>query len=340
MKPSVIQAKPTRSAKVAELREFGAEPEHRPMMHELYRRATTQLRKQRKHQRSEAKVSKSETDPQRLLHELQVHQVELEMQNEELQKARDAMEAGLEKYSDLYDFAPVGYFTLTATGIINLVNLTGASLLGIERSWLVGQPFGLLVSVELRSVFQAFLKQVFASQTKQSIDLALLIKGQPPRTVTIEAQRLLNSEECRAAVMDITGRKQAEEKVRGSEIRYRRLFEAAQDGVLVLDPATRKITDANPFMTRLLGYPQAQLVGKELFEIGLLKDEAASRKMFEMLKRNHEVRYEDLPLESQGGRHQEVEVVANLYEVNGQPVIQCNIRDITERKAAADALGV
>jgi PAS domain S-box-containing protein len=124
--------------------------------------------------------------------------------------------------------------------------------------------------------------------------------------------------------------------MRLSEIRYRRLFEAAHDGVLLIDPETSRIIDANPFMTRLLGYPREQLIGKELFEIGLLKDEAASRAMFRKLKKNHEVRYEDLPLESDGGRHQEVEVVANLYQEDGRPIIQCNIRDITVRKLAED----
>jgi PAS domain S-box-containing protein len=133
---------------------------------------------------------------------------------------------------------------------------------------------------------------------------------------------------------DISAYKQSEDKVRVSEIRYRRLFETAHDGVLLLDPATRKITEANPFMTKLLGYSHDQFVGKELFEIGLLKDEAASREMFQKLKRDREVRYEDLPLESQHGRHQEVEVVANLYQENGHAVIQCNIRDITARKLA------
>ena len=128
------------------------------------------------------------------------------------------------------------------------------------------------------------------------------------------------------------------EAFRASEIRYRRLFETAHDGVLLLDPATRKITDANPFMTKLLGYSHDQLVGKELFEIGLLKDEVASKEMFRRLKRKHEVRYEDLPLESRSGRHQEVEVVANLYQEDGHAVIQCNIRDITDRKAAENRL--
>lgn len=122
------------------------------------------------------------------------------------------------------------------------------------------------------------------------------------------------------------------EALRISEIRYRRLFEAAQDGVLLIDPNTRKITDANPFMTKLLDYPHDQLVGKELFEIGLVKDERASQEMFRELQENGHVRYEDLPLESQEGGHREVEVVANVYDENGRSVIQCNIRDITVRK--------
>jgi PAS domain S-box-containing protein len=131
---------------------------------------------------------------------------------------------------------------------------------------------------------------------------------------------------------DVTERKKHEEKVLISEIRYRRLFESAHDGILILDPGTRKIVDANPFMTRMLGYSREQLVGRELFEIGLLKDEAASQEMFHELRRTHEVRYENLPLETQAGQHQDVEVVANLYDENGRPVIQCNIRDITERR--------
>jgi PAS domain S-box-containing protein len=100
----------------------------------------------------------------------------------------------------------------------------------------------------------------------------------------------------------------------------------------LLDPDTRKITDANPFILKLLDYSLNDLVGKELFEIGLLQDENASQEMFDQLRRNDQVRYEDLPLESRTGRHQEVEVIANVYDENGQSVIQCNIRDITDRK--------
>jgi PAS domain S-box-containing protein len=283
-------------------------------------------------------VPRTDLDSQRLLHELEVHQIELEMQNAELRLARDEAEAAREKYSDLYDFAPVGYFTILADGTIRMVNLAGATLVGMERSRLVGRSFLMLISPALRPTFSAFLAQLFSGNAAPWIESELVTKSQPDRFVTINKKLSPGGQECSLTVTDISARKRDEDALRMSEIRYRRLFEAAHDGVLLIDPATSKITDANPFMTKLLGYPHTKLVGKELFEIGLLKDEAASQEMFRKLKKNHEVRYENLPLESQGGRHQEVEVVANLYQENGRPVIQCNIRDITERKQAEDLL--
>ena len=138
-----------------------------------------------------------------------------------------------------------------------------------------------------------------------------------------------------------TDRKTSESKQAAleiSEIRYRRLFEAAKDGILILDPDTRQITDANPFIAQLLGYTREEMIGKELFEIGLLKDEEASQAAFRELREKRFIRYEDLPLESKKGQRREVEVVANLYEEAGQTVIQANIRDITERKRMEAAL--
>ena len=304
----------------------------------LRRRAETRLGQQSNGNHAGAGGARSPADTQRMLHELQVHQIELEMQNEELRKARDEMEAGLEKYSELYDFAPVGYLTLDPAGAIREANLTAASLLGIPRAPLVKKGLRLLVAPADRPDFDIFLQQVFESTERKECDVQLLVKDKSPVEVRIRANRFESGEACRMAVTDITQHKQAESKVRVSEIRYRRLFETAHDGILLLDPDTCKITDANPFMTKLLGYPHDQLVGKELFEIGLLKDENASQTMFQKLTRDHEVRYEDLPLESQQGRHQEVEVVANLYQENGRAVIQCNIRDITARKQAETAL--
>src|SRR5579864_859143 len=135
----------------------------------------------------------------------------------------------------------------------------------------------------------------------------------------------------------MTGPRNSGEALRQSEIRYRRLFEAAHDGVLILDSVTRKITDANPFMDNLLGYPHEELLGKELWEIGLLADEQASHAAFQELQHNGQVRYEDLPLETKSGDRREVEIVANRYEEDGKQVIQCNVRDITERKRADKA---
>lgn len=117
------------------------------------------------------------------------------------------------------------------------------------------------------------------------------------------------------------------------ERRYRRLFETARDGILILDSASRKITDANPLMTELLGYSRDELLGKELWEIGLLKDKEASQEAFRQLERDGHIRYEDLPLENKRGERREVEFVSNLYPEDEHTIIQCNIRDITERKA-------
>ncbi|HET7536485.1 MAG TPA: ATP-binding protein [Candidatus Didemnitutus sp.] len=122
-----------------------------------------------------------------------------------------------------------------------------------------------------------------------------------------------------------------------SELRYRRLFEAARDGILIVDPRTRRIVDANPFLSELLGYDHEEFLGKELFEIGLLKDGAASRAAFSDLQASGYIRYEDLPLRATDGRRVDVEFVSNLYQEGDQQVIQCNIRDITARKKKEDA---
>jgi diguanylate cyclase (GGDEF)-like protein/PAS domain S-box-containing protein len=136
----------------------------------------------------------------------------------------------------------------------------------------------------------------------------------------------------------LEGGERASDSLRTSETRYRRLFEAARDGILIVDPHTRKITDANPYMSELLGYPLSELLGMELWEIGLLKDADANRAAFRELEQKGYVRYEHLPLQSKDGKHREVEFVSNIYAVDGRQVIQCNIRDITERKYTEETI--
>src|ERR1700745_2933939 len=116
-----------------------------------------------------------------------------------------------------------------------------------------------------------------------------------------------------------------------SELRYRRLFETAQDGILILDANTSKIIDVNPFLLDLLDYPFENMIGQRLWEIGLFKDIAANQAAFETLQRNEYIRYENLPLRSKAGKEIHVEFISNVYSVGSDKVIQCNIRDISAR---------
>ena len=129
----------------------------------------------------------------------------------------------------------------------------------------------------------------------------------------------------------------AAETLRDSEKRYRRLFESAKDGILILDFDTGKVVDVNPFLLLLLGYSHDALRGKHIWEIGAFNNTATSREAFKVLQDGEYIRYDDLPLETLDGRRIDVEFVSNVYLVDHTKVIQCNIRDITERKQAEEA---
>lgn len=158
------------------------------------------------------------------------------------------------------------------------------------------------------------------------------------RTMVLNAHRVDHLQCIFLGIHDVTERLQSQAALRASEIRYRRVFEAGKDGILIVDPGTRKITDANPFIMELLGYAHDELLGKELWEIGLLNDEQDSLAAFQELQQTGYIRYEDLPLKTKDGQCREVEFVSNVYQEDGNRVIQCNIRDITERKQAQEAL--
>src|ERR1700730_15939226 len=147
---------------------------------ELRRRAEARLREKQKSQRSQGEAERTAHDTQRLVQELQIHQIEWEMQNEQLEQARGETEAALERYTDLYEFAPSGYFTLDRDGTIRQANLTGSALLGVDRSRFVNRRFGLFVAENSRPVFRAFVAKVFASQSRETCEGMLLREGKPP----------------------------------------------------------------------------------------------------------------------------------------------------------------
>jgi PAS domain S-box-containing protein len=135
---------------------------------------------------------------------------------------------------------------------------------------------------------------------------------------------------------DITERKLAEEAMKTSETKYRRLFEAAKDGILLLDADTGHIIDVNPYLVEMLGLPYREFIGKPLWELGYFRDIIASKANFLELQKSKYIRYEDLPLRTVDGREMKVEFVSNIYQVENNKIIQCNIRDITKRKLAEE----
>jgi PAS domain S-box-containing protein len=402
--------------------------------------------------------------PDELIHELRVHQIELETQAEELRRAQFALEELWDKYLDLYEFAPIGYLTLTDKALIEEVNLTGATLLGVERNKLKRARFRKFVAPQdfdawdryffsvLQhekkltstltftrgdgSVFPARLEGVRTTGSGGAItvriaisditdiwqiealresekkyrllienaneaimvaqdgmlklvnrmtteltgypeqeltskpfagfihpdDRAMIVENHTKRlrgdTVSSRYQfRLLTSDgstkwvemgavmidwEGRPASLnfltDITKRKQAEEVLKSSESRYRRFFEAVRDGILILDAETGTILDVNPFLIELLGFSHEQFLGKKLWEIGVFKDIAASKDNFKELQEKKYIHFEDLPLETADGQRIYSEFVSFVYEGEGKNVMQCNIRDITERKKAEEVL--
>ena len=128
------------------------------------------------------------------------------------------------------------------------------------------------------------------------------------------------------------------QKLKDSELRYRRLFESAQDGILILDAETGMIEDVNPYLIKMLGFSREEFVRKKLWEVGAFKDVESNKDAFEALQENEYIRYEDLPLKTKDGRLIQVEFVSNVYQAGDEKVVQCNIRDITEQRRVTIAL--
>jgi PAS domain S-box-containing protein len=294
--------------------------------------------RQFKKSHSEKRSIRTEPETLKIIHELEVHQIELEMQYEELKLAEVKAEKATEKFTTLYDFAPVGYLTLDYDCSICGLNLSGAIMLQRERSLLVKSNFRKFITHDTLPVFNDFFRKVFETHLKQTCEVRLKLYGD--YTVFLHIEGIVSADDQRVltTLTDITERELVEEKLKSSETRYRRLFETARDGILILDAYNGQIVDVNPYLIEILGYSYEEFLGKELWEIGVFKNIEDSKAAFLELKNKGFIRFEDMPLETKGGRPINVEYISNVYLVDKAKVIQCNIRDITDRKRAEENL--
>lgn len=286
---------------------------------------SAKLRRQAEDHRGEQKGLSSppgETEKEllRLHHELLVHQVELETQNAELCQTRDTLKTALAQYSDLYEFAPVGYFTLDRTGTINRVNLFGTSLVRRERSRLIGTRFGLLVTDETRPAFNAFLEKVLTSSDKMSCEVALLKGGTSPLFVRIEAVVAASGQECLIAIIDITERKFAMEALQKVEeaavVALQKVEEATAAALLLVDEAAE--------------VPQKE---KEALELARLKVEKAAEVARLMVEENAEMPRKEEEKEAAEFARQRVEKATEAAHLMLKTAEEVALRRVEEKAA-------
>ncbi|MGB3005591.1 MAG: PAS domain S-box protein, partial [Chitinophagaceae bacterium] len=247
-------------------------------------------------------------------------------------------------YKALLEASPDAMLIVDAHGIILHTNSQTEILFGYKKNELDGKSIELLITAALHETYLKYRENYLKNPNVRSMgtvpDLEVIKKDSTKFSVEVSLSPLQTDEGILIliSIRNITDRKKTDEKLFTSELRYRRLFETAQDGILILDADTGKIEDVNPFLMKLLSFKYPEFIGKQLWEIGFFKDIIANKACFLKLQQEGYVRYENLPLENKGGRPIWVEFVSNVYNVNGKKVVQCNIRDITDRKLAEEKL--
>jgi two-component system CheB/CheR fusion protein len=218
-------------------------------------------------------------------------------------------------------------FTPTANKIINLI----PGDIGRPVAHIVSNLIGYnQLSIDVKAVLDTLIPKELQVKSIDGMWYNMII--QPYRTVENVIEGVV------VTFVDITEAHVANEKLRFSEMSYRALFDTTQEGILVLDGETGKITNANPFLVKLLGFTFNEIIEKNIWDIGPLKDILASKANFLELQKQKQIRYENLPLKNTQGDVIEVEFISNAYEMSGKKIIQCNIRVISAHKSAEQAI--
>ncbi len=263
-----------------------------------------------------------------LLHELRVYQIELEMQNESLRESRLALEKSRDRYADLYEFAPVGYLTLTRDALIGEINLTGAALLGEERNKLIKRRFATLVSSADHDLWQQIFRRALQTGERQSCELVL--QRSDGSCFQAQLDGVHRVEESTAAMVrltftDITRFKEADE-------RYRRVFEQATDGIVITDAKTGDIIEVNQTLADMIGRDKPELIGKPrniLFPADA--GDPVSDTVLQRRSDQHGAEIEKRILARDGQIH-EVEIKVSVMTINGREVEFGIIRDVSDRR--------
>ena len=293
---------------------------------ELRRRAEQRLDPSGTPQRQTAE----EVEGARLVYELRVHQIELEMQNEELRRARDQVESLLARFTELYDFAPVGYMTLDGAGVITQVNLTAARMLGVDRSWLVHRGLSLFLGAFDRASFSAFLRKVFSGNERAICEISPPQKNGPALALRLEGARTARGDECRLVLLDITARKEADSAL---HLRSAALHAAAN--AMIITDRHGTIEWVNAGFTKLSGYSAEEAAGKntrDLIRSGA-HDAAFFTDLWETILRGDVWHGEITNRRKDGTLYLEERTITPFKDEQGQVVHFIAIgRDLTEQR--------
>jgi diguanylate cyclase (GGDEF)-like protein/PAS domain S-box-containing protein len=295
---------------------------------------TGELRQRAERQLAETAPPSFNESQHRLVHELQVHQIELEMQNEALQEARTGAEQALLRYAELFDFAPVAYFTLSKDGSVQQTNFNGERMLGIERGKITGRHFANIVGSEYRPVFNGFLEQVFTNPGAQHCEIVLEPGGRPC-WVAVEAIADSDRQTCLAAMVDISERKNNERELKLAATVYL----AIEEAIMVAD-TQHKIIAVNPAFTKLTGYSAAEAIGQNT---SLLKssrhDEAFFFEMWKQLNATGQWLGEIWNRRKNGSEYLARLSISTVYGDNGREIRRVAMSsDITEQRRAEELI--
>ncbi len=279
-----------------------------------------------------------DSDPSKVLHELQVYQIELEMQNEELLQAQNALEDVRDSYVDLYDFAPVGYLTLTRNGVIYESNITCATLLGVERKNLLNRRFAGFVSHEHIEKWNHHYLTVLQRDGRQCCELMLRHSNSSRIDVRLDCLRTGTDDApmVRIALTDITERKRAEETLRLRDARFQTLFDRAGEGIVILTHEGKLFT-VNESFAKMHGYTVQEMLYMNIKDLDTPDSSQLAVDRMKRILSGERLTFE-VENYHKDGHILPIEISASLIEVDGERFIQGFVRDITERKLAAEVI--